>query len=71
MGPAWQGQWPGRGDCEELMPDPAVTSLEMGLRAWSRGWHRILGHGQGRGSPKELCRDSQHFDRDLTISQFG
>lgn len=31
MGPA------GRADCEELKTDPAVPSLEQGLRAWSRG----------------------------------
>lgn len=26
-----------RADCEELKADPAVPSLEQGLRAWSRG----------------------------------
>lgn len=29
MGPAWQGQRPGRADCEELKPDLAAPSLEQ------------------------------------------
>lgn len=44
--------------CGELDPGPAVALLGQGLMA-PGSWHRVLVHGQGRGSPTGMGRDSQ------------